>query len=87
MANKNNLQRGFTAFEAIIIVVVLLIIGFVGWKLYDNNQKKKAEDSSQVAEPPEIKNADDLETTESYLNQVDINKALNTSEIDAALNE
>ena len=48
---KNYMQRGFSVVEVGIIVVVVAIVGLLGWKFYDAQQAKKATVSNAVETP------------------------------------
>jgi prepilin-type N-terminal cleavage/methylation domain-containing protein len=83
-------QRGFSVVEIIIVVVVLGLIGFIGWRLYDST-KNKSTDMTQTDETslraPEVKNNEDLQKAEDFVNNIDLDTTLNTSEIDSSLSQ
>ncbi len=88
MTNRN--QKGFAALEIIIVVVVVGILGFAGWLVYDRQKSNNdTTDTVQTTESTdqEVKSAEDLKKVEDQLNQSDIDKELDTTEIDAALSE
>ncbi len=46
-------QRGFSAAAVVLTIVVLAVIGFAGWKVYDNHQTKgqSAKNNTQAVDP------------------------------------
>jgi predicted negative regulator of RcsB-dependent stress response len=88
--NKLN-RSGFSAVEVVLVVVVVGLIGFAGWKVYDNGQKPSSSNqqaSTQQQDPiPAVNSASDLQASEDYLNAQDLDKELDTAEIDSALAE
>lgn len=91
---RNNNQRGFGAIEAVLIIVVVALVAFIGWRLYaaySNDQAPAAEQSSTQtsdaasSDVPEVNNSGDLEDAEQYLKGSDVNAKLDTSELEAAL--
>jgi prepilin-type N-terminal cleavage/methylation domain-containing protein len=89
MNRHNNSQSGFTIIEVVLVVVVLAIIGFLGWRFLSSQvtTDKTNDESSQQQEPPIVKSSDDLKSAEDFLNDTEIENTLDTSEIDAALSE
>ena len=77
-------EGGFSPVEAILIVAVLGLFGFIGWRVYQANQTKEAD---PVVSSPAIEKAEDLDETVDELNSQDIDAELDTSEIDSALEE
>ena len=83
-------QSGFSVVEVIIVVAVLALIGFLGWRLMtgqSESTKTSSNDNTQQTEAPAVKSKDDLKDAEEYLSNKDIDNTLDTSEIDAALTE
>jgi prepilin-type N-terminal cleavage/methylation domain-containing protein len=88
--SSNN--KGFSVVEILIVVAVVGLIGFVGWKVYDNrqsdNSKQQASTEQQDADAvPAVNGTSDLKESEDYLNSQDIDKELDTTELDEALAE
>lgn len=86
---KNN-QKGFGAVEVLLVIVLLAIIGFLGWRFYTNQDKDSntQEPTSQTTETdqvPEVNSSSDLDEAEDYLKSSDIDKELDTSEIDGVI--
>lgn len=83
-------QKGSGTVELILLLVVVALIGLVGWYVYQAGQEDVTTESSTVSqtdEVPEINNASDLQVSEDLLNSSDIDADLSTTDIDAALNE
>jgi hypothetical protein len=84
--NKLN-QRGFSAVEAILILVIVGALGFIGWRVYDM-QADKSNDSSQASDNDRpLDSVDDLDSEADELNSQDIDQELETSDLDASLSE
>jgi len=92
----NNIsKKGFSIVEALIVLVVVVLVGFLGWALYQNLQSDQPNDetltttetSSGSSAVPEVNNESDLRETEKFLNETDIDGDLDASAIDKALAE
>lgn len=89
---KSYSQKGFSAVEFVIIALVVAVVGFVGYTVYDRQQNDKAAstvESSQATDvpaAPEIKNTDDLQAAEAVLDQTDTSNSADSSELDKQLN-
>lgn len=81
--NKSN-QAGFSVLGVVLVLAVLGLFGFIGWRVYEAN---KPVDSSPESSNQAIEKAEDLDDTVDELNNQDIDAALDTSEIDSALEE
>lgn len=85
-------NRGFGAIEVILIVIIVGLLGVVGWYVYNQRTDQNAEQVQTTAQDSsesdsEITDANDLEQVESDLNKTDVDSDLDTSEIDSALNQ
>lgn len=82
MSQKNN---GFGAVAIITIIVVIVISGLIGWKVWDTYFNKKAVNTTQLNQTsdtptptvvtntvPEIVNNTDLENAESILDSENV---------------
>lgn len=49
MVRLQNNQRGFSAVEAILLLVILGLVGFVGWYVYDSGQKTSEDTKSSTS--------------------------------------
>jgi len=92
MRNLRTSQRGFALIEIILVVAILAVIGFVGWSFYNSLQNQQANDTStteqtSATQPPEVETSDDLKKASEFITKTDIDKQLDTSEIDSALSE
>lgn len=71
-------QKGFGVVEAILILVVVGLLAFVGWRLWEANQEDflgtDSTSTSQTTskEAPEINNASDLDKATKTLKDTDI---------------
>lgn len=86
----NSNQRGVGALEMVLLLVLVGLIGVVGWFVYKANNDNLgggdySDTSARQSDIPAVNSASDLKATEQYLNSQDLDKELNTSEIDAAL--
>lgn len=75
-------QKGFSAVEILIVIVVITLVGFVGWRVYDSNQDSEdASTSEQITEETntqsedEVSQRDEAETQESDSNRVSVGSA------------
>lgn len=66
-------NKGFSIVEVLIIVLVLALIGFIGWKVWDstNNPPSTDETTTQQA-PKEIKTEEDLDKADKTLDETNI---------------
>lgn len=93
MSNSKLGQKGFSAVEGVIILVVVGLIGLVGWYVYTTQSKQQDSQTSAPAtsqsedKVPEVNSSGDLQAAEEFVNETDVDKALDTSEIDSALSE
>lgn len=76
-------QSGFHAIELAVVVLVVGLLGFAGYKVWDRSQTKTESSlaSQTVPSAPEIKTTDDLTTAEKSVDQVDISSG--TTELDS----
>lgn len=83
---RNN--KGFSPLEIIIVVAVVAIIAVLGWLFWTNlqaNDSEQALTSIEQSQPPAVTDSKGLSESESYLNELDVDSALDTSEIDQTL--
>jgi len=84
-------QSGFGMVGLLIVLVMVTLVIFAGWKVYESNSNKDDIDSNSLQrtdsnnEP--IRNQEDLNKASEDLNGQDIDAELDTGEIDAALAE
>lgn len=91
MSRSNSRRSRLPIKATVIIVVVLAIIGLLGWQFYNKpeptSEKASSDDSSQQAEVPVVENKEDLKDVETFLSDTDIDNLIDTTEIDAAFSE
>ncbi|MDQ3065156.1 MAG: hypothetical protein M3Q36_02700 [bacterium] len=75
-------EDGFSLVEGVLILAVLTLFGFIGWRVYQSN---KSVESDSTTSQQTIEKAEDLDKTVDELDAQDIDKQLDTSELDAAL--
>ena len=89
-------QSGFSLVEVCVIVVVLVLVGFVGYTVVNrSNDKSQTTPTSQaskqsatandVAEAPAVASTDDLNTAASTLDSMDVDSQSDTARLDAEL--
>lgn len=89
MKIRNN-QSGFSAIELVIILVIVCVLGFVGYSVYDRQQNntsdtgsnqqasEQSSTASDVKPAPEINSTSDLDTASDTLEQTDPSGSNNT---------
>ena len=89
------LQSGFSAVEATLVVVAVVAVGFIGLRIMNaqnpgdtvNQTPAAGTTDPQVEQAPAVDDDADLRAAEEYVENTDVDGALNTSEIDEALAE
>lgn len=89
--SRNN-RLGLTRLKILLLVVVIAVVGLVGWKFYEKQQQPAnnpgtTQVEAEQSEPPEVNSANDLKEAEDFVKDTDIDGQLDTTEIDAALSE
>ncbi len=59
-------QKGFSAIEILIVIIVITLVGFVGWRVYDSN---KDEGSSSATQQDDQTNEQQDEVEQTQVNQ------------------
>lgn len=77
MITRNDNRSGFTLIEVLVVVLVIAVIGALGFTFYGrmNQVAKEPSDQSRIASDvkgaPEIKESSDLDEAASILDQTD----------------
>lgn len=97
MKNLKTNQYGFHVVEFVLIAVVVIGLGFAGWRVYEaNNTDETPVSTEQTADPqakldsteaPEINSAEDLDAAEATLNELESNEVLDESQFDEDVDE
>lgn len=66
--NSSN-QRGFHVVEVVLAIGVVLVIGFIGFRVWDASQNKTA-NTSNTATVPTVTTKKDLDTASSFVDQL-----------------
>lgn len=75
---NNSRSAGFGLIEIVLVVVVLAIIGLIGYRVWDANVNKSTQTSEQRSnendenDVPAINNSKDLDKAEETLDNADI---------------
>lgn len=92
MSARLNRQAGFTAFEVIIIAVLAILIILAGWWVYSQTQKEEEPQEETTTQmtveedaAPTIEQPEDLQGAEDYLQELNIDGNLDTTDIDETL--
>lgn len=85
-----NKQKGFALVEILLVLIVVAIIGALGYTMYNQYVVKPSTDTTTAnVQPkdalPEVKNGSDLTKAETAINNIDIDKAVDTSAISETL--
>lgn len=85
--NKLN-QRGFGAFGVFLVIALLAVVVLAGLRVYDmqNDENAGTATTQEAGTEPAVNDASDLDAAADYLNDQDIDKELDTAELDAVLN-
>lgn len=82
-------KKGFSTLETVLMVIIIVLVGFVGWYVYKQRQNNSGSDiqptETQSQTVPEIKEPGDLDDAQKLLDDADIEKELDTTEIDSVL--
>lgn len=70
----NDRSKGFSIIEIILVVAMLAVIGLISWRVWDANQQATPQDSATGQTQNEIKTTDDLDKTESSLDDTNIDE-------------
>ena len=88
-------QTGFSAFETIMLVATVALLGLAGFLVYDRQQEKKAAnntsstqnaDADKIPEAPEIKSTEDLNTAEKAVDDTKVDNTQDDAQLDKELN-
>jgi len=98
MSNLTNDKRGFSLLEGLVLLVVVGMVGFAGYYVYDRSQddatqanqtgtSSQTENSTGSSDDgtPEVNGSEDLDAAQQYVEATDVEASLSTSELDAAL--
>lgn len=74
--NKKNL--GFSAVEIVLVIVVVALLGFIGYRVWSANNVDTAQQAAPTAsqtagEAPQINNASDLNKASETLDNTNVN--------------
>lgn len=78
-------QDGFTLIEGLIVVAVVALLAFAGWRLYEARVSEQTDVATE--EYPAVESQEDLSEVESFLMETDIDEELDTSELDQVISE
>lgn len=85
-----NKQKGFALVEILLVLAVVAIIGVLGYNMYNQYVvKPNTNNTTANVQPqdslPEVKASSDLTKAETAINNIDIDKAVDTSAISETL--
>ena len=67
---SNTKNGGFHVVEVVLIVGVLALIGFIGYRVWQARQTATKTPTSQTASVPTVQSSKDLDTASSFVNQI-----------------
>ena len=88
---KNNSSKGFSIVEVALVFVVVAIISLLGWTFLNKQSTNDTPNTDIINNPivedklPEVNSNEDLQSAEDALNAIDIDKEIDTSDIEASL--
>ncbi|NCU29452.1 hypothetical protein EOL73_02825 [Candidatus Saccharibacteria bacterium] len=87
MSNNN---KGFSIVEIFLVIAVVVIMGLIGWTFYTKvivGDTTTTDNGNTVTEVsmPEVNNTSDLQKAEDAVKEIDVDGAVDTSDIDASL--
>jgi uncharacterized protein (UPF0333 family) len=83
---KKNLQNGFAHLGLVLLLAVVVVVGFVGYKVVNNSKTPISNTTSTSATVAPIKGTSDLDKVKSTLNSTDLDKDLNSTALDQDVN-
>lgn len=87
--NKND--KGFSVVEVLVVIAVIALLGLLGWTFLSRqsaNNASNTDTSNNTAVEvtlPAVNSKDDLQAAEDAVTAIDVDKAIDTSDIDASL--
>lgn len=73
---SHNKTAGFHVVEMLLIVAIIAVLGFVGWRVWEaqtsTQQVETAPSQSEPAQAPEVNNTSDLDEASSTLDNVNL---------------
>lgn len=81
--------RGASHVVLIALVAVLAVVGVAGYKVLGNNSKQNASTSlnQAVSAPDKIKTKADIQQSAKSLDNADVDKSLDSTQLDSDLND
>ena len=85
-------QQGFSHVIILVAVVMVAIIGFAGWRVYDASKSENNNTASNTIQKTEVQDASietvaDVTAAEQELNAINIDTELDTTALDADIKE
>jgi len=88
MSKNNNSQSGVGHLVLLLAVVIVAAAGFVGYRVWSQNQDEVAEETtSSQAAVPQINNASDLDQAASVAEQATVDNDLDPTQFDADVDD
>lgn len=85
-------QLGFSVVEAFIVLLIVGVITFLGYTIYDRQQNKAADSTSaqssvapDVKDAPEIKSTNDLDAASAVLDDAELDDSNDSAQLDSEL--
>lgn len=75
MKTKNS--QGFSVVEILLVVVIVAVLGFVGWRVWDTQFNKPATDTAQTntVEAPAVEKASDLDEAAKAVDDINLDSS------------
>jgi hypothetical protein len=80
-------QLGFVHLALIVVLVLLVVVGFAGYRVVQNNNKTTADSSTEKAVPSKIESKNDIQAASKALDSDQQDSAMDPSQLDSDLND
>lgn len=80
-------QKGATHIIAALVIVLVAVVGFAGYRVMDANKDKDGTTTTSSQVPDKIQSKNDIEQASTALDSEDSDTTLDPSQLDSDLND